>query len=293
MIRDENKALPYLLILPTLVFVLIFTVYPAVSATWGSLFQHRLNIPKYREPVFYGFGHFRDLATSGEFRRVLSNTIIYAAVLVPITVTAAMFLALWLRKNRYSRLRVVFFHPAILPMVSAATVWMFFLTPDYGLFNRFLGLFGYSGPENWVSHPNLALASLVIVAFWKDAGFYMIYYLAGIQSLPEDVFEAVRIEGAGPVTTFFRFTLPLLRRTTLFITTISVVGAFRAVDHALIMTQGGPSGRSTLLLYHLWLVRFEGLNVGRSSAITVVLVVLLLGFTISNFMLNEGRGRER
>ncbi len=290
--RRHHPALPYLLILPTLVFVLLFTVYPAISSVWGSLFEHRLNIPKFREPVFNGLGHFRDFIVDDEFRLILANTLKYALVLVPVTVTAALLFALWLRKKRFSSFRIAIFHPAILPMVSAATVWMFFLTPDYGLFNRFLAFFGYRGPENWVSHPDLALVALIIVAFWKDAGFYMIYYMAGLQSLPEDVFEALKIEGAGPLTTLFRFTLPLLRRTTLFVTTIAVIGAFRAVDHVFIMTQGGPSGRSTLLLYHLWQVRFESLDIGRASAITVVLVVMLLTFTISNFLLNERRGRD-
>ena len=290
--RRYHPALPYLLILPTLVFVLVFTVYPALSAGWGSLFEHRLNIPKFREPVFIGLGHYQDFAVDPEFRRILANTLLYAVILVPVTVTAALFLALWLRKKRFTPFRIAVFHPAILPMVSAATVWMFFFTPDYGFFNRFLGLFGYHGPENWISNPSLALAALMIVAFWKDAGFYMIYYLAGVQSLPKDVFEALRIEGAGPVTTFFRFTLPLLRRTTLFVTTIAVIGAFRAVDHVFVMTQGGPSGRSTLLLYHLWQVRFESLDIGKASAITVVLMAMLLAFTVSNFLLSERRGKD-
>ena len=290
--RRSHPALPYLLILPTLIFVLVFTVYPALSAGWSSLFEHRLNIPKFREPVFNGLGHYKDFALDPNFRMILGNTLLYAVILVPITVVAALFLALWLRKKRFASFRIAIFHPAILPMVSAATVWMFFLTPDYGLFNRFLEFFGYRGPENWLSHPDLALVSLIIVAFWKDAGFYMIYYLAGVQSLPEDVFEALKLEGAGRITTFFRFTLPLLRRTTLFVTTIAVIGAFRAVDHVFVMTQGGPSERSTLLLFHLWQVRFESLDIGRASAITVVLIAMLLAFTISNFLLSERRDRD-
>jgi sn-glycerol 3-phosphate transport system permease protein len=120
----------------------------------------------------------------------------------------------------------------------------------------------------------------------------MIFYLAGVQNLPKDVYEALEIEGAGPVTTFFRFTLPLLRRTTLFVTTVAVIGAFRTVDHVFVMTQGGPSERSSLLLYHLWQVRFESLNVGQASAITVILILVLLMFTIANFIFSEGRSKD-
>jgi len=290
--KKANPFLPYLLILPTLIFVLVFTVYPTIASIVGSLFQHRLNIPRFREPVFYGLGNYLDLFSSEEFQQILGNTIRYVLTLVPLWILAALFLALWLQRERFSKLRAAMFHPTMLPMVSAATIWLFFLTPDYGLLNQFLGLFGYTGPENWVSNPDLALWSLVIVAFWKDAGFYMIFYLAGVQNLPRDVYEALRIEGAGPVVTFFRFTLPLLRRTTLFVTTVAVIGAFRIVDHVFVMTQGGPSNRSALLLYHLWQVRFDSLNVGRASAITVILVVLLLFFTVSNFLISERRSSD-
>lgn len=292
MTRKGNPFLPYLLILPTLIFVIVFTVYPTIASIVGSLFQHRLNIPRYREPVFYGLGNYIDLFTSAEFRLILANTVRYVATVVPLWVVAALFLALWLQKPRFARFRAAVFHPTMLPMVSAATVWLFFLTPGYGLFNQFLGLFGYAGPENWVSNPDMSLWSLVVVAFWKDAGFYMIFYLAGVQNLPRDVYEALRIEGAGPFVTFFRFTLPLLRRTTLFVTTVAVIGAFRIVDHVFIMTQGGPSGRSTLLLYHLWQVRFDSLNVGQASAITVILIMLLLVFTVSNFLVSERRSSD-
>ncbi|MFP4378542.1 MAG: carbohydrate ABC transporter permease [Spirochaetales bacterium] len=287
--KNTSRLLPYLLILPTLVFVLVFTVYPTLSSVVTSLFQYRLNIPRFREPVFYGLGNYADLLRSAEFRLVLGNTVRYVLALVPLWIGAALFLALWLQRKRFARLRAAMFHPTILPMVSAATVWLFFFTPDYGLFNQFLGVLGYSGPENWVSNPRMALGALVIVSFWKDAGFYMIFYLAGVQNLPGDVYEALRIEGAGPVVTFFRFTVPLLRRTTLFVTTVAVIGAFRVVDHVFVMTQGGPSGASSLLLYQLWQVRFANLNVGQASAITVILVVLLLAFTVSNFLISERR----
>ena len=288
-VKKKVPLLSYMLVLPTLLFVLLFTIYPTISSIAGSFFQQRLNIPKYREPVFYGFGNYTDLLGDPGFRLILGNTLRYVLVVVPLTMITALGFALWLSKSRNSRFRIAIFHPTILPMVSAATIWMFFLTPDYGLFNSFLGFFGYTGPENWVANPDMALWSLVLIAFWKDSGFYMIFYLAGIQNLPGEVFEAAKLEGAGPLTIFFKFTMPLLRRTTLFVTTVLVIGAFRTVDHVFIVTQGGPSSRSSLLLYHLWQVRFDYLNIGQASAITVFLVVLLLAFTISNFVITERR----
>lgn len=239
--------------------------------------------------MFYGFGNYSDLLGGTEFRLILSNTLRYVVIITPITLIAALGFALWLSHKRHSRFRVAIFLPTILPMVSAATIWMFFLTPEYGLFNSLLRFLGYHGPENWIANPDLALRALMIIAFWKDAGFYMIFYLAGIQNLPQDVYEAARLDGASPLMLFFKFTMPLLRRTTLFVTTVAVIGAFRNVDHVFILTQGGPSNRSSLLLYHLWQVRFEYLNIGQASTITVLLIAVLLIFTISNFIFSERR----
>ena len=288
----ESWYLPYLLILPSFLFVLVFTLYPTFSSLAESLFLHRLNIPKYRTPQFYGLGNYIDLFKSADFREIMGNTLLYVIILVPASVTAAFFLALWLRKKQFSSLRIAVFYPTLLPAVSAATIWLFLLTPDYGLFNRLLNLFGYNGPENWVGNPGLALPSLILMAFWKDTGFYMIYFLAGLMSMPKDVFEALVLEGAKPLTVLFKFILPLLRRTTLFVTTVAVIGAFRMVDHVFIMTSGGPGNKSSLLLYHLWQMRFERLNLGQSAAITIILILLLLAFTISNFLFSERGGRE-
>jgi sn-glycerol 3-phosphate transport system permease protein len=183
--------------------------------------------------------------------------------------------------------RLALFHPSILPLVSAATIWMFLFTPDYGLFNSALRLFGYSGPENWTANPSLALISVMIVAFWKNAGFYMIFYLAGLQNLPQSVYEAARLEGAGPIRTAVSITLPLLKRTTLFVSTIAFITAFQAVDHVFVLTGGGPSNKSAILLFYLWQERFEKLDVGQSSALTVILILILLLFTVSNFLISE------
>ena len=287
--RRRRSLLPYLLIVPTAFFVALFTAWPTLLATYQSFFQQRLNIARFRDPTFIGLGNYVDLFSDERFLRVLLNTFIYVLVTVPISVLLAFLFALLV--NRQIRgiglARLGFFHPTILPLVSAATIWMFFFTPDYGLFNTALGWLGYNGPQNWTANPNLALISVMIVAVWKNAGYYMIFYLAGLQSLPTDVFEAAAIDGANGWQQLWRIAFPLLRRTTLFISTIAFIGAFQTVDHIFVLTQGGPSRASTVLLYALWEERFQNLNVGRASAMTVILVIMLLAFTITNFRLGE------
>ena len=285
----QKKLLPYLLIFPTFLFVSVFTVWPTLLSLSKSFFKQRLNIAKYREPVFNGIQNYSELFHNHEFINVLYNTLIYVLGTVPLTILAAFILA-QLLNNKFKGIgyfRLAFFHPSILPMVSAATIWMFFLTPDYGLFNTSLSLLGYSGPQNWTANPNLALFAVMIIAFWKNAGYYMIFYLAELQNLPASIYEAAKLDGAGYLRTTFSITLPLLKRSTLFISTIAFISAFQTIDHIFVLTKGGPSGKSTVLLYYLWQTRFENLDVGKASAVTIILVVILLAFTMSNIVLSE------
>lgn len=287
--KRRAPLLPYLLILPTAAFVALFTAWPTILAFYQSFFRQRPNIARFREPVFVGAQNYADLFTDERFLRVLSNTFLYVLGTVPISVVLAFLFALLVnRKLRgIGMARLFLFYPTVLPLVSAATVWMFFFTPDYGLLNSALRLLGYSGPENWTGNPGLALAAVMIVAVWKNAGYYMIFYLAGLQNLPTDVFEAAALDGANWWQQLWRIAFPLLRRTTLFITTTAFIGAFQTVDHIFVLTQGGPSRASTVLLFYLWQERFENQNVGRSATLTVILIASLLIFTVTNFVFSE------
>jgi len=292
--RRQARFLPYILLAPTLIFVAAFTAWPTLLAAYQSFFRQRLNIIKFKEPTYVGLGNYTDLLTDERFLRVLKNTAIYVAVTVPVSIFLALFFALLVnRKLRAIGLpRLAFFYPAMIPLVSAATVWLFFFTPDYGLFNTALRWVGYDGPQNWTGNPSMALLSVMIVVIWKNAGFYMIFYLAGLQGLPVDVFEAAAIDGASGWQSMWKIAFPLLRRTTLFITTIAFIGAFRDIDHIFVLTNGGPSQASSVLLFYLWHVRFENSDVGQAAAITMILVAVLLVFTLTNFIISERTSKD-
>jgi sn-glycerol 3-phosphate transport system permease protein len=285
----KRQILPYILVLPTAVFVAIFTAWPVLFSIYQSFFRQRMNIARFREPTFIGIENYVELFKDPYFIQVVKNTIFYVLGTVPVSVILGFLFALLV--NRKVRgvgfLRLAFFHPMVLPMVSAATIWLFFFTPDYGLFNRALGFLGYAGPENWTGNPSLALLSVIIVAIWKNSGYYMIFYLAGLQNLPGEVFEAAGLDGANGWQILWKITFPLLRRTTLFITIVAFIDAFRTVDHIFVLTSGGPSRASTVLLFELWQQRFEYQDIGVSAAITVIFVVVLLAFTITNFLTSE------
>lgn len=287
--KSKFSVFPYLLTLPTIIFVAMFTAWPVLLSIYKSFFLQRMNIAKFREPTFIGLENYLDLFTDPNFLQVLRNTVNYVLGTVPISIFLGFLFALLVNRNFFGKgvVRLAFFHPMVLPMVSAATIWMFFFTPSYGLLNSSLRFLGYTGLENWTGNPNLALLSVIIVGIWKNAGYYMIFYLAGLQKLPLDVYESAQLDGANWWQILWKITFPLLKRTTVFITTIAFVDAFRTVDHIFVLTTGGPSQASTVLLFQLWQERFENQNVGLSSAITVIFILVLLIFTVTNFLISE------
>ncbi|TAH49273.1 MAG: sugar ABC transporter permease [Chloroflexota bacterium] len=282
-----SAALPYLLVFPTLFFVLVFTVFPTLRLIYDSLF---LSNQAVQIPQFIGVGNYVALFQDEAFRQVLFNTFLYGIVTVPVSIALALTLAILLnRKLRALGLyRLAYFYPAILPMVSAASIWLFMFTPDYGLVNIFF-MSLHLPNLNWLGEPNLALPALMIVGIWKQTGYLMIFYLAGLQALPQDVYEAAELDGAGPFAQARHLTLPLLTGTTLFVSTIAVLNAFQTVDQVYIMTGGGPNNATDMLLFNLWQTLFSFYDIGRANAISVILIATLLIFTISNFFYGERR----
>ncbi len=285
--RRGVAALPYLLIAPTLFFVALFTLWPTVLVAFDSLFLQNEAV---QVPQFTGLGNYAALAGDSAFQQVVLNTVLYVVVTVPVSVVLALVLALALnRKLRALGLfRLAFFYPAILPMVSAATIWLFMYAPGYGLVNVFLGILHLPG-QNWLGSANLALIALMILGIWKQTGYFMIFYLAGLQGLPHEVFEAANLDGASPLQTVRHLTLPLLMGTTLFVTTIAVVNAFETVDQIYIMTGGGPTNATTMLLFDIWQTLFSFFDQGKASAMSVILIGVLLIFTVVNFTQVERR----
>jgi sn-glycerol 3-phosphate transport system permease protein len=311
-LRPRLKPLPYLLLLPTLYFVFLFTILPTYKVLRDSQIYYHPSRPErkivtdlqlpgitavqqsIRGPHDVGAAYFRAILDSNNtigtyFQRVMRNTLIYVVTTVPASMLLAfLFAVLVNRSARWIGLaRMALFYPTMLPMVSAATIWLFFFTPGYGLWNEALRFFGYHGPENWVINSNLGLWSLVIVAVWKNAGYYMIFYLAGLQNLPEDVYEAAALDGASWLRQMVSITLPLLRRTTLFVSVIAVIGAFQSIDHALVLTYELVTGEADLLLYAIYQERFTFQDYGLANAMTVVMIGILLILTVANFLISE------
>jgi sn-glycerol 3-phosphate transport system permease protein len=230
---------------------------------------------------FGGLANYTALFSDPSFRDVITNTLLYVVITVPVSAVLALVLALLLnRKFRALGLyRLSFFYPTVLPMVSAATIWLFMYTPGYGLINVFIGLF-HIPDQNWLGTPNLALPALMILGVWKLTGYYMIFFLAGIQSLPHDIFESARLDGASTFQATRFITLPLLMGTTLFVTTIAVVNAFETVDQIYIMTKGGPVNASEVMATYMYRFGFVRFWFGYGCAVAIVMFLICLAFSL-------------
>jgi sn-glycerol 3-phosphate transport system permease protein len=272
---------PWLLLLPALTLLVAFTHWPALATVWDS-FQ---STPKKGRPAhFIGLGNYRGMVEDEVFWQALANNVIYAVATIPLSIALAIAMALWVNSRLAGRgfLRLAYFTPTVLPMIAVANIWLFFYTPQYGLLEQITGALGLPS-HNWLGSPSTALGAVTLVAIWKEAGFFMIFYLAALQTLNPSLREAAAIEGASRWYFFRRVQWPLLMPTTLFVLVNAFINAFRMVDHLFVLTRGGPDNASILLLYHLYEVGFSFWDTAYASAITVVLVVVLAGIALFQF----------
>jgi sn-glycerol 3-phosphate transport system permease protein len=281
----------WLLLLPAAVLLAAFTHYPTVATFWHSFFS----TPKGdRVAVFIGLDNYRDMIEDPVFWRALANNAWYCLGTIPFSIALAMMMALWVNRRIAGRpfLRLAFFTPTILPMIAVANIWLFFYTPGYGLLDQILGLFG-APAHNWLGSRETVLACLIVVAVWKEAGFFMIFYLAALQQISPVLGEAAAIEGAGRWYFFRRITFPLLMPTTLFVLVNAVINSFRLIDHVVVMTRGGPDNSSTLLFYYIFEIGFKYWDTAYAATLTIVLLTLLATLALFQFLILERRVHYR
>ncbi|SER43315.1 carbohydrate ABC transporter membrane protein 1, CUT1 family (TC 3.A.1.1.-) [Vreelandella subterranea] len=261
-----------LLLLPAAVLLAAFAYLPTIMTVINSLF-----LPGFRgEPAeFVGVENYQVLFDDPTFWKVARNNLLYALGTIPTSIALALGMALFVNGKLPGRgfVRMAYFTPTILPMIAAANIWMFFYAPQIGLFNSLLEALGFSG-VNWLGNPSVALGSVIVMSVWKEAGFFMIFYLAALQSIPPELKEAADLEGTGRWSFFWRVTFPLLMPTTLFVLINALINAVRVVDHLFILTKGGPNNATNLLLYYVYENAFSFFD--RTTAATITVVILLV-----------------
>ena len=266
----RNTLIGWLLVMPSLIFMAAFTVWPVFRSIWLSLTKYKLGMSA---PEFIGLKNYINLAGSSLFWKVMGNTLFFALITIVPSMVVGLFLATLV--NRKSRLigfvRTSYFYPVVMPMIAIASIWMFIYMAKNGLLDQMLISMGLQ-PMNILSSKKTVLPAMAFMYVWKEAGAADRHH------------GAARIDGANSWTIFRKITLPLLAPTFLFVSTIALTNSFKLVDHVVIMTEGAPNNASTLLLYYIYQQGFTNFNYGVSSALTTVMLLLLMVVALPRFL---------
>ena len=269
---DSDTRAAFWLLLPSALLLAAFTYWPMVEVVWRSLDQARFG-----QPPALGMGNYVRMLADPHFSHAALNNALYAVFTVAPSVLLALLFALALREGTRldALLRTLVVLPLLIPLVAAAALFSFILLPGEGLLDHYLARFGV-GAINWLGDPSLALGAIIAITVWKNTGYYMLFFLAGLAAVPSDLLDAARVDGARPWARLRFITLPLLGPTFGFVIPIALLNALTQVDHVITMTQGGPSDATNLLLYYIYQQAEQNFDPGLASAATVVSVAALL-----------------
>jgi sn-glycerol 3-phosphate transport system permease protein len=283
----RNQVYGWLLLSPAAILLIAFTHYPAVATLGQSFFSAGTAL---KPAKFVGLDNYRFMLGDDVFWRVVENNLWYALGTIPASIAIALLMAVWVNGKLPLRglVRMSYFTPTVLPMIAVANIWLFFYSPRIGLIDQIAMAMGFPS-HNWLGDPDTVLDCIIIITIWKEAGFFMIFYLAALQALPPELEEAARLEGAGRWYYFRRVIFPLLMPTTLFVLINAVINSFKLVDQLFILTKGGPDNASSLLLYYIYEVAFSFFDQAYASTLTVVLLVALAAIAIIQFVVLDKR----
>nr|WP_195914040.1 sugar ABC transporter permease [Planomicrobium sp. YIM 101495] len=285
------KVRPYAMIFPAILVFALFFIYPIGYMIYLSF--HDWN---FVSPVkdFVGTANFSYLLNDRDFREVISNSFIYTFFTVALTIGISLLLAIWLNRSGklYSFMQASIFSPHIISLVSVSMLWMWIMDGDYGLLNWLLNLIGIDSVA-WLTSPDYALASLILVAVWKGIGFNTLVFIAGLQSIPKDLYEAAELDHTPPWRRFLKITVPMLSPTLFFLTIIGVINSFQVFETINLMTGGGPINSTNTFVYYIYEYGFQFFKIGYASAAGVILLIILSVLTLVYFKVLSKRVHYR
>ncbi|MDC9824863.1 sugar ABC transporter permease [Devosia sp. ZB163] len=286
--RQRYLALAVLLG-PSLAGMFVFLMLPVASSFVLSFSSWDL----IGEIQWIGLDNYWKALADPAVLGALRNTVTFIAGYMPATVGIALGLALLLNRRIRGRVvfRAIYFVPVVTSWVAVSLIWKWLLNPQYGLVNVALGWLGFKGP-GWLFDPQWAMTGVILTSIWKDIGFVTVIYLAGLQDIPEHLYEAASLDGATPWQRFRHITLPMLMPTTFFVTTISLISSFQVFDQVWVMTQGGPAGATSVMVELIYKNAFSYYQMGYASAISWVLFALIFAVTIAQNLLQKRLDRS-
>ena len=268
-------------ILPSLLGFLIFTFIPVVISLCLSFTSW--NFMEGIEGIkFNGLANYIRLFSDEWFLNSYKNNIIFTAVTVPVLIALGLVMATIINKYIYGGgvVRTMIFIPYIASVVAVCTVWMVLLQPSYGPVNEFFRSIGIANPPGWLADFKWSLPSIMIIYVWQQVGYYSIVFLAGLKGLPEDVYEAAKVDGASSIRQIFSLTVPLISPTTFFLTIMGIIGSFKVFDQISVLTQGGPGSSSSVMAYYVYRTAFDYFEMGYANTLAWALFVLVFIVTL-------------
>jgi multiple sugar transport system permease protein len=274
----------YLMLLPALIGLVFLTAGPVI----GSFFISFTNWEIVRAPHWIGLSNYKELYATELFWKVLKNTLLYTLLSVPACVVFSFVLAILVNMKVKGMMwfRAIYFWPVVSSMTAIAIAWTWLYNPDTGLINYLLSFIHVRGPA-WLKSTEWAMISLAIVSVWKSVGYYMVIFLAGLQSIPPDLYEASKIDGANRWHQLRHITIPLVSPTTFFVLVMAVIGSFQIFDQTVIMTKGGPAYSTLTLSFYIYENAFEWYRMGFAAAMAYVLFIIVFVFTFIQLRLQN------
>jgi ABC-type sugar transport system permease subunit len=286
-IRRRNTAIGWTFILPNFVGFAILTLVPVLVLFYMAF----TNWDVFGTATWTGLSNFKRLLHDSTFHTALWNTFYYAVFHIPLTIVVSLALALLLNQKLrgVAFFRTAAFFPYITSIVAIAIVWNLLFSPKYGPINQLLNLVGVANPPGWTTSAQWSMPAVIIVGTWREMGYYMILFLAGLQTIPRELYEAARVDGANAWQRFRSITLPCLRPTMFFVTVMLTIASFKILDLILVMTEGGPGTSTLVISQFIYQKGFQEFQFGYASAASVVLFLICIAITIVQFVVNKRR----
>ena len=273
------KRAAFWLLAPSFFLLFLFTYVPILEALMQAVSLEGFGGKR----IGYGLGNFHRLFADTAFWTALSNNFVYGLGTVAPSLVLAVVLGVVLQEATWlnAMLRTVIVFPVVLPLVAVATLFAFVLMPGVGLLDYHLAKLGIAA-TNWLGNPDTALYAIIGLSIWKNAGYYMLFVLAGLQAIAPELHEAAKLDGASAATRFFRITLPLLKPTLAFVLVIAMINVVTQIDHVIVLTGGGPSDSTNILLNYIFQAAHQQGDTGRAAAATVISVAALLSLSVAS-----------
>lgn len=291
-LKTKQALTGWLFVSPALIGFSVFTFGSIIYSFYLSLTEYDLMT----EPKFVGFANYIKAFTNDQyFYKYFGNTLYFVVFLVPIVLAISLLLALLINKKagRMTKAyRVALFLPSITSTIAVSMVWLWIFNPDMGIINNFLATIGFTNPPMWLNSPATSKMALIIMRVWQMSGYYMIMFLAGLQTIPESLYESAEVDGATGIQRFFKITVPMLSNTTFVVIILLVIEAFNMFESIFVMTSGGPLGSTSTIMYYIYEEGFRNYNMGYASAIAWIFFAVIMVITLIQYKFRNEQGGE-